>query len=479
MHWRRHIAVGAAALLMFFPLAGCSVGPKYDPPKIALGDKYLEGEQKSRGDVTNERWWAAFDDTRLDGLVAEGAAQNLDTLQAIERINAARMNVVAAGAGALPSLTLSADSTVERLDSTSNVADYRQHSSAADLQGVWLLDIFGRYSKAKESALAGLDEAYAVADEARLTLLAQVVSTYIDLRYFQRRLAISRDDLASRREMLTMTKSLSNQGQGTRLDEAQSQGAVSSVAAQVPSIEVEVRRAAHRIATLLGRPAADLVGELEKSGSQPRPIRAAEAGIPADMVRNRPDIRAAERRLASAVAEIGVAQAQLYPSITLGGTITPSYATLSGGLDTRALTWSFGPALNLPILDGGRLKANVDIARSTAAEAYLAWKSTVLKAMEEVENALAAVRRDARTIAAARDAVRSYREAVTMAVRRYGQGETSLFEVLDVQRSLSSAEADLADAVRTAALNYVELNRAIGSGYLAEPASPASVVHKQ
>lgn len=210
MHWRGNIALRASALPVLFALTSCSVGPKYDPPQISLGDKYREGGLTARSGVTSERWWTAFGDARLDGLVAEGSAQNLDTLQAIERINAARMNVVAAGAGALPSLTLSADSTVERLDSTRNAADYRQHSSAADLQGVWLLDIFGRYQKAKESALAGLDEAYAVADEARLTLMAQVVSAYIDLRYFQRRLAISRDDLASRREMLTMTKSLSN-----------------------------------------------------------------------------------------------------------------------------------------------------------------------------------------------------------------------------------------------------------------------------
>jgi multidrug efflux system outer membrane protein len=449
-------------------LAGCSVGPKYDPPKISLGDKFNEGGLKARGDASLDRWWTAFGDSRLDQLVTQGAAQNLDTLQAIERINAARMNVVAAGAGGLPSLTLSGDSKITRLKSSQDFNSYHEHSSQASLDGSVPLDLFGRYTRARESAVASLDEAYAVADEAKLTLMAQVVSAYIDLRYYQRRLAISRDDLSSRREMLAMTKTLSDQGQGTKLDEAQAQGSVSSVASQVPGIEVAMRRSSHRIATLLGLPASELVADLEKPASQPTASRPSEAGIPADMIRNRPDIRAAERRLAASVADIGVAESQLYPSITLGGAIAPNYTALAGGLDTRSLTWSFGPALNLPILDGGRLKANVDIARSTAAEAYLAWKSTVLKAMEEVENALAAVNRDARTIASAKAAARSYREAVTMAVRRYGQGENSLFEVLDVQRSLSSAEADLADAVRTAALNYVELNRAIGSGYQLE-----------
>jgi multidrug efflux system outer membrane protein len=469
MRWRGDVVFLVSVLPVLVALAGCSVGPKYDPPQISLGEKFSEGGVSARGDTTLERWWAAFGDSRLDQLVAQGAAQNLDTLQAIERINAARMNVVAAGAGGLPLLTLSGDSTVARLKSSDDFDSYREHSTQAGIEGSLLLDLFGRYKRARESAVAGLDEAYAVADEARLTLLAQVVSAYIDLRFYQRRLAISRADLSSRREMLAMTRTLSDQGQGTRLDEAQAEGALNSVATQIPGIEVAMRRSSHRIATLLGLPASDLVTDLEKPASQPVASRPAEVGIPADMIRNRPDIRAAERRLAASVAEIGVAESQLYPSITLGGSITPNYTALSGGLDTRALSWSFGPALNLPILDGGRLKANVEIARSTAAESYLAWKSTVLKAMEEVENALAAVNRDARTIASAKAAARSYREAVTMAVRRYGQGENSLFEVLDVQRSLSSAEADLADAVRTAALNHVELNRAIGSGYLAEP----------
>lgn len=469
MHFQGRFILVASVLPALSGLSACSVGPKYDPPKIELGDKFSGGKTKLASDAILTQWWMAFGDNRLDRLVAEGAAQNLDTLQALERINAARMNVVAAGAGSLPSLTLSGDSTVTRLKSSDSADSFRQHSSQTSVDGSVLIDLFGRYKRSRESALAGLDEAYALADEARLTLMAQVVSAYVDLRYYQRRLAISREDLSSRQDMLVMTKKLSDEGQGTKLDEAQAQGGVNSTATQIPGIEVEIRRASHRIATLLGRPASEFVIELEKSERQPVASRPADTGIPADMVRNRPDIRAAERRLAAAVAEIGVAEAQLYPSITLGGTISPNYTALAGGLDTRTLTWSFGPALNLPILDGGRLKANVEIAKSTAAEAYLAWKSTVLKAMEEVENALAAVNRDGRTIASARAAVRSYQDAVALAVRRYGQGENSLFEVLDVQRSLSSAQADLAQAIRTAALNYVELNRAIGSGYRAEP----------
>ena len=473
MHSRGAFAVYAAVLPVLLAVSGCSVGPKYNAPQVSLNAKYREGAGLPNGDVASRTWWTAFGDSRLDGLVTQGVSENLDLRQALERINSARLNVDAAGAGSLPSLTASANGNLLRQQTEGSSSAYRETSGQGSLQASWLLDFFGTYRRSRESAVAKLGEAEATADQVRLSLLSQVVSAYVDLRFYQRRLAIARQDLAARRETLALTRSLFKAGQGTKLDVTQAEGAVSTAATTIPGLEIEVRRAAHRIATLLGLPAGDLMAELERDAVQPVSRRAVDAGVPTDLIRNRPDIHAAERRLASATAEIGVAEAQLYPSITLGGTITPNYTAIAGGLNSRTLTWSFGPTLNLPIFDGGRLRANLGIAESSAAEAYLAWKATVLKSIEEVENALAAVNRDARTILSARDAVRAYRQSVNMATKRYEQGETSLFEVLDVQKSLSGAEADLADAIRTMALNYVELNRAIGSGYR-YPAKPAS-----
>ena len=212
---------------------------------------------------------------------------------------------------------------------------------------------------------------------ARLSLLQAVASAYIDVRYYQERIALARQNLNSRNETLDLTRLQLEAGAASRLDVVQAEGLVNSTIAEIPALETAFRRAAHRVATLLGMPASALLPELQRGARQPVARFSAKAGIPADLIRNRPDIVAAERQLAAAVAQIGVAEAQLYPSITLGGSITPSYSR-AGGTSASLLSWNFGPGISLPIFDGGQLKANVTAAESTARETYLAWKQTVL-----------------------------------------------------------------------------------------------------
>jgi multidrug efflux system outer membrane protein len=465
------LSIRVIAPLTLLLLSGCVVGPDHAAPEIALPGKFAEAKATSNGDVSTVAWWNGFSDSRLNGYVDQGLAQNLSVLQALERINAAEAGVIVAGAGGLPSLNLSAQHTISGTDRTPNSptsSERVSNVSAGNLDASWLLDLFGLYKRSKESAVATLDAAYASADVAKLTLLSQLVSSYIDVRYYQERIAIARKNLSSRRETLDLTKLQLEAGAASRLDVVQSEGLVNSTIAEIPGLETSFRGAAHRVATLLGLPASSLITELQRGARQPVARFNAKAGVPADLIRNRPDIRAAERNLASAVAEIGVAEAQLYPSITLGGSISPSYNALSGvGGDSRSLSWSFGPGLTLPIFDGGRLKANVKIAESSAREEYLAWKSTVLNAVEEVENALAAVSRDSRTVAALRNTVRSYEEALSLGTASYRDGASSLLDVLDAQRQVSTAQSNLADAVRQMAQDFVALNVAIGGGYAA------------
>ena len=461
------VSIRVAAPLALLLLSGCVTGPDHTPPQTPLPEKFAEGGRKSNGEVAMAAWWTAFNDRRLNGLVEQGINQNLDVLQALERITAAEAGVVVAGAGGLPSLNLSGD---ESLSKTGGTGDYVTRttdttSTASGGLGVsWLLDLFGQYRRAKEGAAASLDAAYASADVAKLSYLSDLVTSYINARYYQERIAIARKNLASRRETLDLTKLQLEAGAASRLDVVQSEGLVNSTLADLPGLETSFRQSAHHIATLLGLPASSLIADLQKGAPQPLARRSVNAGVPADLIRNRPDIRKAERELAAAVAEIGVAEAQLYPSITLGGSISPSWIStksLAGSLTS----WSFGPSLTLPVLDGGRLKANVDIAESSARGAYLAWKASVLNAVEEVENALAAVNRDSRTVSALTATVRSYEEALSLSTASYKDGASSLLDVLDAQRSVSTAQASLAQAVRQMAADYVALNVAIGGGY--------------
>ena len=474
------VSIRTAAPALLLVLAGCVSGPDYKPPEMPLPAKFTEGGTKASEDVAGSRWWTAFSDPHLNRLVEQGVGENLTVLQSLERINSAQENVVVAGAGSLPSLLLSGSHTTSGQMGNLRQQTETQNTTGSDIGVSWLLDLFGQYRRAREGAVAAVDSAYATVDVSRLTFLQDLVSSYIDARYFQARIGISQDNLRSRRETLELTKFQLDAGAASRLDVVQAEGLVNSTLAEIPSLEISYRQSLHHIATLLSIPSAQVAAELQRGANQPVFRGRVNSGVPADLIRHRPDIRKAERDLATATSQIGVAEAQLYPSITLSGSISPSYVHTSsahGGLTS----WSFGPGLTLPILDGGLLRANVKIAESGAREQYLVWKQTVLSGVEQVENALSAVSRDAQIVSALRATVKSNQEALELSTASYKDGASSLLDVLDAQRNVSTAQASLAQAVQQTARDYVSLNVAIGAGYVAaapQSAKPTTVAAK-
>ena len=336
-------------------------------------------------------------------------------------------------------------------------------TAQAGVSASWLLDFFGQYRRLKEEAEASLDAAYDDVNVARLAYFSDLAQTYIDMRYFQAAIAQTRQNLASRRQTLKLVTEIKEAGSASRLDVAQAEGLVNEALAELPGLDADLHRAANHIATLLGEPAATMTADLLRGNGQPRPRYSASAGIPAELLRDRPDIRRAERLLAAATARVGVAQAQLYPSISLAGNINATrIATHSatGGL----LSWSFGPSLTLPVFDGGTLKAEVKIAKSAANEQYIAWKQTVLHAVEEVENAQIALHRDYQTVAALRRLVSSYEQSLSLARESFKAGASTLLDVLDAERNVADARLALAEAVRNLANDYIALNVATGGG---------------
>ncbi|EJB06478.1 efflux transporter, outer membrane factor lipoprotein, NodT family [Rhizobium leguminosarum bv. trifolii WSM597] len=462
-----------AASALTLLLTGCVSGPDHVPPQMPLPAKFEEGGNKSNSNVVTVEWWTAYRDKRLDGLVAHGLSENLDVLQALESINAASANVTVAGAGGLPSLTVDASHTLSGEKGRLRTTVGTTNTTGGEASLSWLLDFFGQYRRSKESAIASLGAAYATADNAKLTFLKDLVESYIDARYYQERIALSQASVKSRQQTYELTLLQLKAGAASRLDVVQAEGLVQSTKADIPGLEKSFTESAHHIATLLGMPASSLMGELQKSAGQPVFRGDMRAGIPADLIRNRPDIRKAERDLAAAVADIGAAEAQLYPSISLSGSISPSWVKSSGAKGASLTSWSFGPSLNLPIFDGGTLRANVDIEKSDAKTQYLAWKAEVLNGVEEVENALTAVRRDTQTLEPLRRQVQTSQESLALSTASYKDGASSLLDVLEAQRSVSDAEASLAATVQQVAKDYVDLYVAIGAGYL-EPQQVAS-----
>ncbi len=447
-------------------LSGCVVGPDYKAPEAALPVRFSEGKAGTGVDTANSAWWKAFRDRKLDSLVERGKSENLTVMQALARIEEAQANIVVAGAGGLPSLSSQSSAEVsgqEVIGPGGQSTERKQASSA--LSASWLLDLFGQYRRAKESADASLDAAYDNVGVARLAYLSDLVSSYIDARFYQASIALQRQNLASRRETLKLTNDIRSAGAASSLDVVQAEGLVNATLAELPALETGFHVAANHIATLLGQPAASLTGELIGGAPQPSPRFDTKVGVPADLLRNRPDVRAAERQLAAATAAIGVAESQLYPSLQLSGNVSLSRVVTSAVTGTGSLSaWSFGPTINLPIFNGGALKARVTIAESQAQQAYLNWKSTVLKAVEETENAMIALRRDRQTVEALRKVVASYEQALNLARESYRGGASSILDVLDAERSLASGRLQLASGIRQLARDYVALNIATGGG---------------
>ena len=457
-------------------LSGCVVGPDYAPPEAALPVKFSESKAASAGKVTLNPWWESFRDRRLNDLVHQGMGENLTVRQALERITAAEANVVIAGAGALPSINGSAAATANGQDGsylrrTSGRSSSSSQSLNAGLNASWLLDFFGQYRRSTEAANASLDAAFDDVNVARLAYLSDLVSSYINARYYQEALALSRKNLESRRETLKLTNEIREAGAASSLDVLQIEGLVNQTLADLPGLETGFHQAANHIATLLGVPASTITGSLVRGAAQPMPRYATKVGIPADLIRNRPDIRAAERRLQAATASVGVAEGDLYPSIQLGGSIgaTRNFTNAATG---NLTSWSFGPSLVLPVFNGGALKARVEVARSQAEQQYLAWKQTVLQAVEEVENAQTALIRDGQTVAALRKVVQSYEQTLDLARESYRGGASTILDVLDAERNVATARLSLAAAIRQLARDYVSLNVAIGGG--AEIGAPAA-----
>ncbi|MDQ0321928.1 multidrug efflux system outer membrane protein [Pararhizobium capsulatum DSM 1112] len=448
-------------------LSGCTVGPDYQKPDASVPGKFSQGSQASADNVTLSPWWQAFRDAKLNSLITQGMNENLDVQQALERIIEARANVVVAASGGLPQINAGAAATAQGSDgSYLRKSTGRDHNETKTLtaggDASWLIDLFGQYRRATESAEASLDASYDDVNVARVAYLSDLTTSYIEARYNQEALALQRKNLESRRETLKLTNDIKAAGAASSLDVVQAEGLVNTTLAEIPGYEAGFHQAANHIATLLGLPATSVTSGLIKGASQPWPRYNTKIGVPADLIRNRPDIRRAERLLAAQTAAIGVAEAQLYPSLSLGGTIdaTRTISTIVGGVGA----WSFGPSLSIPIFSGGRLKANVDIEKSGAQQQYLAWKQTVLNAVEEVENSLIGLQKNYETVAALRKVVDSYEEALNLARESYKGGATSLLDVLDAERNLALSRVSLAASIRNLANNYVALNVAIGGG---------------
>jgi len=463
-------------VLFLVLLAGCAVGPDYQEPKLATPANWQEAQQKGVDIRPAEltQWWTSFNDPLLNSLVERAVKSNLDLRIAEARIREARASRAVTASGLWPTLDVSAsysrNRTSENAFALGSLAPQGGGNLEQDLfktgfDASWEIDVFGGVRRSVEAADATIAASVESRRDVLVTLLGDVAKNYIDLRGFQRRLAVARANLKAQQDTLELTRVRFQAGLTSDLEVAQAEAQATTTAAQIPTLESALKQAAYSLDLLLGLSPGALWNDLANETTIPSLPPEVLVGLPSDLLRRRPDIRFAERQLAASTAQIGAAMADLFPKFSLTGAYGLQSISASDWFIGRSRYWSIGPTISWPIFDAGRIRANIEIRNAQQEQALNRYERTVLAAFGDVEKSLVNYSREQARQQALISAVASNRRALEMANELYIRGLNDFLNVLDTQRSLYAAENDLAQSEATMASNLVALYKALGGGW--------------
>jgi NodT family efflux transporter outer membrane factor (OMF) lipoprotein len=472
-------------VLALAPL-GCAVGPNFKKPQaqVPAGWSAASASKAVSSDpATMVSWWSTFQEPTLSSLIERSTESNLDLRAAVLRITEARAQKDVANAAFFPTASANASFTRQRLSDTTTTGAVFTNFGDAKIPGVpsvnfpnpynqfqlgasasWEPDLFGRVRRSVEAANADLQASVEDQHAVLVSLCADVARNYVELRGAQLRMEVTAQSLATQKELFELTKQRQAVGLTTDLDVANAGAQFDSTQALVPQIERDVTQDINQLSLLMGRAPDSLRTELESVKPVPQVPPLLPVGLPADLARRRPDIRQSEARLHAATARIGVAVADLFPRLTLtasGGTQSQSASDL---LKWASRFGSIGPTFEVPVFDGSRW-ATVRLQNVRAQEAALDYERTVLAALHEVENALAAYKSDRDRGVALASAVAQSRDALELARARYSSGVANFIDVLDAERSLQQNELALATNTTAISTDLVAIYRALGGGW--------------
>jgi NodT family efflux transporter outer membrane factor (OMF) lipoprotein len=468
-------------LLAGLGLAGCAaVGPDFTPPSadVPAGWNRLDATTRSvardeaPGDLS--QWWLGLNDPLLTELVNEALLANPDLRSAQARLRAARANREVATSGRYPSVTASGSASRSESSETFGGGDARNFFSAG-FDASWEVDVFGGVRRSVEAAEADLESVRANLEATRVSLAAEVALNYVEVRAQQILLGIARANLATQSETLQLTEWRAQAGLVSRQDVEQARASREQTRAQIPALETLLAAAEHSLDLLLGRAPGTLHARLAPAVDLPAVPERIAVGIPADTLRQRPDVQAAERALAAETARVGVAEAARYPSFILSGSIGLEALSFGALGDSEAAIASLLAGFAAPIFNAGRLRAQVEIRDAVREQALVAYEQTVLVALQDVENALVALVRNRERGEALANAVDAARNAAELARQRYSAGLIDFQSVLDSERSVLVLEESLAGNRASGVQALIRLYKALGGGWSPQAESrPAS-----
>ena len=472
-----------AALLAPLLAAGCSVGPNFVSPNPHLPETSFTDDRGAVADArlpppTDPEWWAVFRDPILTDLERRVAAANLDVRTATIRLAESRFQRGVAAAAELPSLNGDAKYTRELYSQNGIVSllgalappgaplavppinDYNVGFDAS-----WELDLWGKVRRQVEAADAAVDQAADQRRDALVSSLAELARDYIQLRGVQTQIRIANDNLKVDRGVLGLAQERTQRGLQNGLDVENAAAQVESIRAQIPALEQQETQYINALSLLLDQPPGALKAELARPHSEPASPPRVPLGIPSELARRRPDIRAAETQLHAATANIGVAVGAFYPTVQLNGTVGLDALDYTNLWKGSSLQYTLGPSISLPIFAGGRLRNTLELRDAQQQEAAIAYHKTVLQAWHDVVNALVAHRLEQDRRARLRAQADHSRQALDLARTRYNDGVTDFLTVLDTERTLLQAEQQYATSTTNVALDLVQLFKALGGGW--------------
>lgn len=454
--FRRFACRSFAAAILAVAVTACAPVRDYVAPNFSFLNKYGDAKSGAPKLLQHDNWWRTFKDPALDKLVALALSDSLSLKLARERVvesRAQRRVVPRAGA-----LTSSANIRAEGVGS-----DGPDITPSGDIGLNWLFDPWGARREELRAAAAQIDIAEAEVDAARLLVLFNLSNAYIDLRFQQRQLVLAQQELSRGAQALRLINERAAAQDATRQDVTRARARLARIRTQVPDLEAGITSRINEIAVLTGRAPGTLpspmAAALRAHKAQPHAHMPSNIGIPADLLRNRPDLRVAERLYYISLAQVEVARAALYPSLSLTGLISLDDVSISRP------EYFFGPSIRFPSLPLGSAKASVEVRHSQVRQAFDTWKSDVLTAILEVENALQNYAALNRSLGSAGEATRLYRVSTSQSRELLKQNDITVSELLEVQEELAEAARAEAQLRFRHAQSFVELNVRLGAGH--------------
>jgi len=464
----RHLHLGCAALVF---LAGCTLGPDYQRPDFHTQDKAVWQSDLNTKTGTQAveaaDWWKQLNDPLLSELISGALQENRDlgvALANIERAKALRR--VAAG-GYYPTLDASGSANRSRFSRQTGFGANTgtRNTFSASLDASWELDLFGRTRRAVEAADARIQASEEAKRGLMLSVVAEVATNYFEARGLQRQLAVTEQDIGLLREMEEIARAQSELGVTTELDLTRAIGERETFEAKLPNLQAEIAARTYRISVLTGQAPAFHAKALQQSQPLPMPPDLVPVGLPSDMLKRRPDVQQAERELASATADIGIAKADMFPSFSLTGAVGTSARVFSDLFTPATVTRSVGSALAWPIFAGGSITAAVDVAEADAKAALASYEQSVLLALEDGEASLMRYGKEWQTLKRLQSAEATRQQAFEIARLRYEAGEENFLVILDAERALITTRNDIISSETRILTGLAQLYKALGGGW--------------